>query len=203
MLDPSSDDVFIGGTTGKLRRRTTAASRSRLAAFKRAGAPVFHAGLNPGLHPHDKSALGWSLAGYGGFHTPGGLLSFKYPYSSLATNMTALQNPKPTGFSVDRLLGAESAANLHAPLVVESGLSPRLRPTRTWCGSRLLGCSRMWLSFLLSSQPRSSLVRPTCPKNSVSPQLSSCQSVEECQSKFDICQSREFHNHLQAYTHYV
>ncbi|XP_064487783.1 forkhead box protein G1-like [Ornithodoros turicata] len=95
MLDPSSDDVFIGGTTGKLRRRSTAASRSRLAVLKRAG------GVGPpGLLPAN---LCWP---------PYASALLKYPLSSFHHALGAAKLSAATsaagasGFSVDRLLSA-------------------------------------------------------------------------------------------------
>lgn len=116
MLDPSADDVFIGGTTGKLRRRSTTASRSRLAAFKRMGFPH----LQPMTYSPlgDRSVpYGWPFSQLYPMHTSPngaglGMTSFAmYPYYSRVLSTAAAvgraANSQRLNFSMDRILGNE------------------------------------------------------------------------------------------------
>lgn len=119
MLDPSADDVFIGGTTGKLRRRSTTASRSRLAAFKRMG----FSHLSPYGYSHLSDRVGpysWPLSHIYPVHSSlqtssshafslTSLTMYPY-YSRVLSTAAAVGRSNSSGqlnFSMDRILGNE------------------------------------------------------------------------------------------------
>lgn len=94
MLDPCSDDVFIGGTSGKLRRRTATDSRAKL-ALKRGG----------GRLVSSSTATGVTLAAASPFYWP-------------VPPFLPLQTPVRTHLSAGTYLGAHSRLPNHATSLV-------------------------------------------------------------------------------------
>ncbi|XP_061576498.1 forkhead box protein G1c [Cololabis saira] len=176
MLDPCSEDVFIGGTSGKLRRRTTASSRSRL-GVRRGGSRLVSSSA---------AAASVTLAAASSFYWP-------------VPQFLPLQTPVRAHFGAGAYLSAHprfsshaaSVASQRARLSAGAADAERLVQTHQKMSYIRVSCaqSRRNQTFSASIPACTLPLSDPCPFNVISGQASYFYSHQiPCAAAFSPCQ---------------